>query len=55
MTTSILIGIAACVFGIAVVREALRRRHPDEAASMGSVSQSWVAEHRVGRSEDGSR
>ena len=55
MTTSILIGIAACVFGVAIIREALRRRHPDEAASMGSVSQSWVAEHRVGRAEDGPR
>jgi hypothetical protein len=55
MTTTILIGIAACVAGIAVVREALRRKHPEEAATMGSVSQSWVAEHRVGRSEDGLR
>ena len=55
MITSILIGIAACVAGVAVVREALRRRHPEEAASMGSVSQSWVAEHRVGRSEDAPR
>jgi hypothetical protein len=55
MTTTILIGIAACVFGVAIVREALRRRHPEEAASMGSVSQSWIAEQRVGRSEDGLR
>jgi hypothetical protein len=55
MTISILIGIGACIAGIAVVREALKRRDPEGAANMGSVSQSWVAEHRVGRSEDGLR
>ncbi len=55
MSISILIGIGACIAGIAIVREALRRRDPEGAANMGSVSQSWVAEHRVGRSEDGLR
>jgi hypothetical protein len=53
MTISILVGIAAGLAGLAVVREALRRRDPQEAANMGSVSQNWVAEHRVGRAEDG--
>jgi hypothetical protein len=55
MTISILIGIAACIAGIAVLREAVRRRDPQEAANMGSVSQNWVAEHRIGRTEDGLR
>ncbi len=55
MITSILIGIGACIAGVAIVREALRRRHPEEAASMGSVSQSWMAEHRVGRTDEGPR
>jgi hypothetical protein len=55
MITSILIGIGACIAGVAIVREALRRRHPEEAANMGSVSQSWMAEHRVGRSDEGPR
>jgi hypothetical protein len=55
MTISILVGAAACIAGIALVREALRRRDPEGAANIGSVSQNWVAEHRVGRSEDGLR
>jgi uncharacterized membrane protein HdeD (DUF308 family) len=55
MTISILVGAAACIAGIALVREAFRRRDPEGAASIGSVSQNWVAEHRVGRSEDGLR
>ena len=28
---------------------------PGEAANIGSVSQNWVNEHRVGRTEDGLR
>jgi hypothetical protein len=55
MSITILVGIAACVAGIAIAREALRRRDPEGAANMGSVSQSWISEHRVGRSEDGLR
>jgi hypothetical protein len=55
MTISILIGIAACLAGLAVVREAMRRRDPEQAANIGSVSQNWVAEHRMGRTEDGLR
>ncbi|MDQ3349720.1 MAG: hypothetical protein M3545_17380 [Acidobacteriota bacterium] len=55
MTLSILIGVAACIAGIAAVRQVLRRRDPEDAANMGSVSQNWVAEHRVGRTEDGLR
>jgi hypothetical protein len=55
MTISILIGMAVCVVGFAAVREAMRRRDPEEAANMGSVSQNWIAEHRIGRTEDGLR
>lgn len=55
MAISILVGVAVCIAGIAVVRKALRRRDPEEAANIGSVSQSWVAEHRAGRTEDGLR
>jgi hypothetical protein len=55
MNISIVIGIAACVAVVAVVRGALRRRDPEEAANLGSVSQTWVAEHRAGRTEDGLR
>ena len=55
MTISILLGAAAFIAGVAVVREALRRRDPGEAANIGSVSQNWVNEHRVGRTEDGLR
>jgi hypothetical protein len=55
MNISILIGIAACVAAAAVVRGAFRRRDPEEAANLGTVSQNWVAEHRAGRSEDGLR
>ena len=52
MNISIVIGIAACVAVVAVVRWALRRRDPEESANLGSVSQTWVAEHRAGRTED---
>ncbi len=55
MTISILVGVAACIAAIVAVRQALRRRDPDEGANIGSVSQNWVAEHRVGRTEDGLR
>ncbi len=55
MNISIVIGIAACVAVVAVVRGALRRRDPEESANLGSVSQTWVAEHRAGRTEDGLR
>lgn len=55
MTITILAGIALTVAGILATREALRRRDPREAANMGSVSQTWVAEHRVGRTDDGLR
>ena len=55
MTTSIWIGIAVCVAVFALVRMALGRRDPDQPANIGSVSQGWVAEHRVGRNEDGLR
>jgi len=55
MTISIWIGVAACVAGIVAIRQVLRRRDPEDAANMGSVSQNWVAEHRVGRTEDGLR
>jgi hypothetical protein len=54
MNISIVIGIAACVAVVGIVRGALRRRDP-EAANLGSVSQTWVAEHRAGRTEDGLR
>ena len=53
MTISIWIGVAACIAGIAALRQVLRKRDPDESGNMGSVSQNWVAEHRVGRTEDG--
>jgi hypothetical protein len=55
MNITIVIGIVACIALIAVVRSALRRRDPEEAANLGSVSQNWVAEHRAGRTEDGLR
>jgi hypothetical protein len=55
MTISIVLGIAALMVLIGVVRGALRRRDPEEAANLGSVSQTWVAEHRAGRTEDGLR
>lgn len=55
MTLSIWIGVAAAVAGLALVRRALKRRDPEEPANLGSVSQGWVSEHRVGRSEDGLR
>lgn len=55
MNISILIGIAAFIAVVAVVCRALRRRDPEESANLGSVSQTWVAEHRAGRTEDGLR
>jgi hypothetical protein len=55
MNISIVIGIAACLAALTVIRGALRRRDPEESASLGSVSQTWVAEHRAGRTEDGLR
>jgi hypothetical protein len=55
MNITIVIGIAAFIAAILVVRGALRRRDPEETANLGSVSQTWVAEHRAGRTEDGLR
>jgi hypothetical protein len=55
MNITIVIGIAAFIAAVLVVRGALRRRDPEETANLGSVSQTWVAEHRAGRTEDGLR
>lgn len=55
MTITIWIGIAAAVAGLALVRRALHRRDPEEPAQLGSVSQGWVSEHRLGRGDDGLR
>ena len=48
------ISFGACVAAILGVCEAFRRGG-DDPDSKGSVSQRWVAENRVGPSDDGSR
>ena len=55
MTISIVIGAVASVAALVFVIDALRRRDPEHASTIGSVSQSWVAEHRSAGSDDGLR
>ena len=45
MTISIVIGAVASVAALVFVIDALRRRDPEHASTIGSVSQSWVAEY----------
>lgn len=55
MTISIWIGVAVFIAAVALLRRAAGRRDPGEAANIGSVSQGWVNEHRIGRNDDGLR
>jgi hypothetical protein len=55
MSISIVIGAVLSIAAIVFVIEALRRRDPEHASTIGSVSQSWVAEHRSAGTDEGLR